>query len=294
MKKGSVIIPVYNKSEELRMTLEALLNQTMPVEDMEILIADDGSGENIKAVAEEFSKKVALRYFWQADQGFRPGAARNMGIWGARGEVCVFLDCGVIPTSTCLAEHYRLYEQYGEKLAVQGYIYGCDKHSDLEEMRKIIDSNTPDNAAAIMEGKHMLDGRDSDGAYWQAFGDDLTKWAAPWVTMWGGHFSVPTKFLRENDICFDDHFSTWGGEDNELGIQLQNAGATFVVGRNAKAIHYPAKVRSYDKLHTDEEFRMGYKRNKQYIAEKYPENQAVQAWFAQGDRAAMSFEQEDA
>lgn len=288
MKKISVIIPVYNKAEELRLTLAALINQTMPVNEFEILVADDGSTEDMRPILEAFRNQADLRYFWQEDDGFRPGAARNMGIRAADGELCVFLDCGVIPTTNCLEEHYRLYQAHGEKLVILGYIYGCDTHSDLEEMREIINNHTPDEAAVIMQERSMLDGRDQEGRYWKASGDDLSKLLAPWVTLWGGHFAVPTRFLHENHIEFDEYFSTWGGEDNELGIQLYHAGALFVVGRSAKAIHYPAKVRSYDKLHTDKNFLNNHKSNKQYAAEKYPDDSAVQIWASQGDRAAMS------
>lgn len=286
MKKISVIIPVYNNSNELRMTIQALLQQTMPLGEFEVLVADDGSKENINIVTEEYMEQVSIRYFRQEDAGFRPGAARNMGITAAKGEVCVFLDCGVIPTSRCLEEHYRLYKQYGTKLVVLGYVYGFNAHSNLEEMREIIDSHTPDEAAYIMEENGMLDGRDTDGRYWKANGDDMTKWPAPWVALWSCHFSVPTRFMRENNIYFDDYFRTWGGEDNEFGIQLEIAGARFIVGRNAKAIHYPAKVRSYDKLHSDKAFRDNHKSNKNYIARKYPNNKIVQIWAERGDRAA--------
>ena len=286
MKKISIIIPVYNKVEELRITIASILNQTLPIADLEIIVADDGSSEDIKAVTEEYTNHVLIKYLWQKDDGFRPGAARNMGIYAAEGEVSVFLDCGVILTTNCLEEHYRLYQQYGEKLVVLGYIYGCDTYSDLEEIRVIIDGHTPDEAADIMEENKMLDGRDCEGCYWQVLGDDLTKWPAPWVALWGGHFSASTRFLHDNNICFDEHFKTWGCEDNELGIQRENAGCIFVVGRKARAIHYPAKERSYDILHTNKTFRNNYKNNRQYIAKKYPNNKTVQIWAAQGDHAA--------
>lgn len=279
MKKFSVIIPVYNNPEELVMTLQALMNQSIPMNDLEVLVVDDGSTIDMRAVIEQFADEICIRYFFQEDAGFRPGTARNVGIRAAEGELCVFMDCGVIPVSNCLEEHYYLYQQHGEKTVILGYIYGCDKTSDLEEMRRIIDSNTPDNAARRMDEAHMLDGREE---YWGKLGDDMSRWTAPWIALWGGHFSVPTKFLRDNGILFDEHFTTWGGEDNEFGIQMELAGANFIVGRSAKAIHYPAKERSYDKLQKNKDFRENQMKNKAYIGKKYPDNKIVQCWVEKG------------
>ena len=104
-KKLSIVIPVYNNPEELRLTLGSIARQDFPLEDLEVLVCDDGSHLDMKAVGEEFSGFFTVRYFWQEDQGFRPGTARNMGIRAAQGALCVFLDCGVIVTSGCLSEH---------------------------------------------------------------------------------------------------------------------------------------------------------------------------------------------
>lgn len=278
-KKLSIVIPVYNNPEELRLTLGSIARQDFPLEDLEVLVCDDGSHLDMKAVGKEFSGSFSVRYFWQEDQGFRPGTARNMGIRAAQGALCVFLDCGVIVTSGCLWEHYRLYQEHGEKLCVIGYILGNDTTSDLEEMRHIIDTHSPDEAAALMVERNMIDGRERT---YQGMGDDLASWPAPYTVLWSLHFAVPTGFLRENGICFDEYFTTWGCEDNGFGIQLAYHGAKYVLARKAVAIHYPAKVRSYDKLHNDPQFRAGWLKNKEYLAKKYPHDTLVQLWLTKG------------
>lgn len=284
MKKISIIIPVYNNPKELRLTLDSVLASGFPLEDLEALVCDDGSSVDMKAVAEEYAGKMAVRHFWQEDEGFRPGAARNMGIRAADSELCVFLDSGVILTTGCLAEHYRLYQRHGSKLVVIGYVYGNDIVSDLEEMRGIIDSHSPDEAAAIMEERHMLDGRERD---YVLCGDALYRMQAPWMELWSLHFSVPTAFMRENGVYFDGFFRTWGCEDNDFGIQLHGRGGKFVLARNARAIHYPAKVRSYDRLHNDPEFRAGWIKNKEYLKNKYKDHPLVQLWLGEGGGRAI-------
>lgn len=285
MKKISVIIPVYNNPKELRLTVNSILGSHFPMEEVEILICDDGSRPEMKEIAGEFSGKIELRWFWQEDKGFRPGTARNMGTRAAKGELCLFLDSGVIVTSDCLSEHYRLYREQGEKLVVIGYIYGNDLTSDLEEMRQIIENHSPDEAAAVMEQRKMKDGRERDYAQ---LGDELYRWQAPWLVLWSLHFSVPTAFLRENSIYFDEFFCTWGCEDNDLGIQLSQYGAKYMLARSARAIHYPAKVRSYDRLQNDPEFRAGWQKNREYLKRKYQEHPLVQLWLTEGGKAVKA------
>lgn len=279
MFKASIIIPVYNNPEELRLTIQSILRQTMLAEHLEVLVVDDGSEVDMKAIVEEFSDKIHIKYFYQEDKGFRPGVARNIGIREANGELCVFLDCGVILTSSCLEEHFHLYQENGNKIVIIGYIYGNDISSDLDEMRQIIDTHQSDEASKIMEKKGMLDGRED---LYLEFGGVLSKWPAPWIVLWSLHFSVPTSFLRENEIYFDEFFNTWGCEDNDFGIQLQNHKAHYILGRNAKAIHYPPKVRSYDKLKKDKGFIDNFRKNQQYVMNKYPDNYAVKLWVEVG------------
>ena len=282
MKKISVIIPVYNNPHELRLTLDSITGSRFPLAELEVLVCDDGSSVDMKAVAEEYQDRFTVRYFRQEDKGFRPGTARNMGIRAAGSQLCVFLDSGVILTSSCLEEHYRLYREHGERLVIIGYIHGNDLTSDLEEMREIIDTHTPDEAAAIMEERHMLDGRERDYA---VCGDDLSRWPAPWIVLWSLHFSVPTAFMQENELYFDEFFCTWGCEDNDFGIQASEKGARYVLARAARAIHYPAKVRSYDRLHNDPDFRAGWLKNKEYLKNKWAEHSLVQLWLTEGGKA---------
>ncbi len=280
--KISVIIPAYNNPKELRLTIDSIIGSDFPLDQVEVLVCDDGSRPSLLPVAEEYSQRLYVRHFWQEDKGFRPGTARNMGIRAAKGELCLFLDSGVIVTSGCLSEHYRLYQQHGTKLVAIGYIYGNDLTSDLEEMREIIAKNTPDRAAEIMAERNMLDGRERDYAM---CGDQLWRWQAPWIVLWSLHFAVPTEFMRKNEIYFDEFFNTWGCEDNDFGIRLHSAGGKFVLARDARAIHYPAKVRSYDRLHNDSDFRAGWLKNKAYLKEKHKDHPIVQLWLGEGGLA---------
>ena len=83
----SVVIPVYNRADTLGRALKSVLAQTF--QDFEIVVVDDGSKDNPKAVCESFSGS-RIRCIRQENCG--GGAARNTGIDAARGKFIAFLD----------------------------------------------------------------------------------------------------------------------------------------------------------------------------------------------------------
>ena len=81
----SVIIPCYNLVRYLDQAIQSVLNQTY--HNVEIIVIDDGSTENIKVVTDQYPQ---VKYLYQDNQG--PSAARNLGIRKSSGEILLFLD----------------------------------------------------------------------------------------------------------------------------------------------------------------------------------------------------------
>jgi glycosyltransferase involved in cell wall biosynthesis len=80
------VVPVFNGERYLRSTLDSMLGQTYtPVE---VIVADDGSTDGTPAVVDSYDGRV--RYVRQPNTGH--GAARNLGLDAARGELVAFLD----------------------------------------------------------------------------------------------------------------------------------------------------------------------------------------------------------
>jgi len=88
----SVIVPTYNREEELRLCLNALSGQSLRPDRFEVLVIDDGSSDDTAKVVETFrgSTRLDVRYYFQANRG--PAAARNRGGEMARGELIAFTD----------------------------------------------------------------------------------------------------------------------------------------------------------------------------------------------------------
>ncbi|WP_309731377.1 polyketide synthase [Chamaesiphon sp. OTE_75_metabat_556] len=83
----SIVIPAYNSSEFLPAAIESVLAQTYPASAIEIVIVDDGSTDDTKAVCDRYP---TVTYIYQANQGV--SVARNHGAQASKGEYLLFLD----------------------------------------------------------------------------------------------------------------------------------------------------------------------------------------------------------
>ena len=90
----SVIIPVYNRPEELQKLLQSLCKQSFT--DFEVIVVDDGSDLSSKPIANGFEALLSIHYCYQNNTG--QGFARNKGMELAKGDYFVFFDSDcVIP-----------------------------------------------------------------------------------------------------------------------------------------------------------------------------------------------------
>ncbi|MBN1299588.1 MAG: glycosyltransferase [Melioribacteraceae bacterium] len=94
----TVIIPTFNRSEEISELLKSLSEQSLNHEEFEVIIVDDGSDDNTGSVVNNFinSSEINTRFLKQEHKG--PGEARNYGMDNALGEYILFID------SDCIAD----------------------------------------------------------------------------------------------------------------------------------------------------------------------------------------------
>ncbi|MBR5395920.1 MAG: glycosyltransferase [Bacteroidaceae bacterium] len=86
--KYSIIVPVYNRPDEVDELLQSLTQQTF--KDMEVIIVEDGSSRSSEAVVHKYAGKLQLRYYTKENSG--PGPTRNFGAEHSQGEFLIFLD----------------------------------------------------------------------------------------------------------------------------------------------------------------------------------------------------------
>ncbi|MBR2569415.1 MAG: glycosyltransferase [Paenibacillus sp.] len=272
--RASIIIPTYNRSEILSYTLESILRQSIDLNEIEVIVADDGSSDDTEEVALRYQNKLKLKYVRQEDQGYRAGAARNLGIRSAESPVCIFLDNGILLSSRAIEAHLNVHEQSEEACTVIGYIYGFDDDNvHNEELYRLVDYNNPDESIRLLQEQGILDNREP---LYQELGDDLSKWPAPWVIFWSGNISVKTEVLFRVGL-FDEYYTTWGGEDTDLGLALEKHHVRFVLSRQADSIHYPHKKDSTWQVDPEERER-DFERKRDYMHSKY-NTEATKLWY---------------
>ena len=99
MVSYSIIVPVYNRPDEVDELLESLCRQT--VKDFEVIIVDDGSTQTCKDVCGKYADTLDIHYYYKENSG--PGQSRNYGAERARGEWLIVLDSDVVLPDDYLA-----------------------------------------------------------------------------------------------------------------------------------------------------------------------------------------------
>lgn len=109
MPKVSVIVPFYNVEKYIEKCLDSLVNQTL--EEIEIILVNDGSQDNSEEKAKEFEKRYPnkIKYYKKANGGL--GDARNFGMKYASGEYIAFLDSDDFVEPTMYEEMYKKAKQ---------------------------------------------------------------------------------------------------------------------------------------------------------------------------------------
>jgi mycofactocin system glycosyltransferase len=89
----SIVVPVYNRADEIGSCIESLLDLDYPPARREIIVVDDGSRDHTAAVVRRYDVRLLAM---PGNSG--QSAARNRGVRSAAGEIVAFID------SDCTAE----------------------------------------------------------------------------------------------------------------------------------------------------------------------------------------------
>ena len=106
----SIIIPVYNRPDEVNELLASLSNISYPKE-FEIVIVEDGSTLKCKSVVEAYQSKLNIAYYYKDNSG--PGDSRNFGMNVAKGDYFLIFDSDcIIPEQYLLEVENELQSNY--------------------------------------------------------------------------------------------------------------------------------------------------------------------------------------
>ncbi|MDY7395492.1 glycosyltransferase [Aureibaculum sp. 2210JD6-5] len=99
--KFSIIIPVYNRPDELDELLSSIVSQHFK-EDLEVVVVEDGSNLTAKHIIDGFKDKLNIHYLKKDNSG--PGLSRNFGMQHACGNYFIILDSDCILPKNYLKE----------------------------------------------------------------------------------------------------------------------------------------------------------------------------------------------
>jgi glycosyltransferase involved in cell wall biosynthesis len=206
----SVVIPTFNRSEHLRVCLDALVQQTQPASDFEVVVVDDGSSDGTEEMLERISTAFALHVVRQENQGY--GAARNHGVEVASGRYLLFLDDDVVASPELVAEHLRVQREHGGAVVVAP---------------KLLPNRANRLTRDLAENRLNYYRRLAERPL--TYGD-----------CWAGNLSVPrSEFLAVGGFAVDLRREV----DTELGYRLQADGVRLVFAPHAVATdHDPETV----------------------------------------------------
>lgn len=88
----SIVIPLYNRPQEIQELLESLVQQTY--RGFEVIVVEDGSHIKAEDIVASFADRLSVRYFYKSNEG--QGIARNFGFAQAEGDYFIILDSDVI------------------------------------------------------------------------------------------------------------------------------------------------------------------------------------------------------
>ncbi len=149
--KYSIIVPVYNRPDEVDELLQSLCEQTLA--DFEVIIVEDGSQKDCKSVVERYTDKLDVKYFMKPNSG--PGQSRNYGAERAKGDYLLVLDSDVVlPTGYLKAVDDELQRQPADAFG------GPDAaHPSFTDVQKAISYSMTSffTTGGIRGGKKKLD-----------------------------------------------------------------------------------------------------------------------------------------
>ncbi len=92
MAKYSIVVPVYNRPDEVEELLMSLCIQTY--KDFDVVIVEDGSDNPCKEIVDKYADRLDIHYYSKTNSG--PGPSRNYGVERSTGEYVIILDSDVV------------------------------------------------------------------------------------------------------------------------------------------------------------------------------------------------------
>lgn len=238
--KVSVVIPVYNRSRELDFVLAGLTHQTYPHNLIEVVIADDGSQDDLSVIYNKYKEFFKITHCKQEDQGYRLSEARNMGVKNASHDSIIILDSDAIPSAGLVEAYMRFFhiDRNSALFGLRHYVsteniepIDLVKNKDtINSLRRINSENSI--ATRSSNSKYSIDWREEHISKSNLLKDE----GLPYRYLVGANCGFSRElFNKAGGYC--EEFKAWGFEDQEFGYRLYLEGAYFIPLMDAYVYH---------------------------------------------------------
>jgi glycosyltransferase involved in cell wall biosynthesis len=221
--KTSVIVPTYNRPKALKLCLMSLAHQS--VLPSEVLIADDGSGQETRDAVQDIKRELGrvfpITHIWQEDIGFRKPRILNETVRHTTGDYLVFID------GDCLAHRHfiKAHIERSDPAAILGgkrVEIGKNLTAELLEQGMVLNSLTPRLVLDTMIGGSRKV-EESVQIKNRLFRKLMHRDKIVDKGIWGCNFSLYKNLFIDINGC-DEDFRDGSFEDTDLGIRVLNQG----------------------------------------------------------------------
>ena len=245
--KLSAILCTFNRGKYLQRVFESIVSQTVPSNEFEVVVVDDGSTDNSPEIVQRYVDKLPIVHHRQENMGL--AAARNQAIKMCSAPIVLFMDDDDIATPTLFEEHLKSHERYPEAtIGVLGY-------TDLDPaIARIPLMNFVTEVGCYLFGYPRFPN--------QEFFD--------YTYFWGGRSSCKRALLQRYGL-FNPIFR-FGYEDIELGYRLSKVGFRVVYNKKARS----TMIRGF----TFDEFcrRIEIQGRSGYVMSRLHQTQEIEQW----------------
>ncbi|HPJ45060.1 MAG TPA: glycosyltransferase [Tenuifilaceae bacterium] len=218
-KAISVIITTYNQPEWLKKVLWGYQIQTY--KNFEVVIADDGSGDETRNIIDWFKSNTTLNitHVWHPDDGFKKCTILNKAIIASNGDYLIFTDGDCIPRNDFIEVHVRK-AKIGYFLS-GGYLKLNKQVSDRIEFNDILAKN-PFSVNWLLKNEQPFTYKFLKLTRFNFLKGFLNTFTTTKAT-WNGHNTSGWKADIVNVNGYNETMQ-YGGLDRELGERLMNNG----------------------------------------------------------------------